>query len=56
VLPQNCVQYTNPNVTAVTSACDIRWETAVPHCACNTDDIKTDGTRRRVGKPYRKQQ
>ena len=28
---------------------------AVPHCACNTDDTKTDSGRRRVGKHYRKQ-
>ena len=50
------MQYTNPNITAHTSTCNIRWQTAVPHCACNTDDTKIDGTRRRVGKPYRKQQ
>jgi len=38
------------------SACTIRCETAIPHCACNTDDTKTDARRRRVGKAYRKQQ
>ena len=38
------------------SACTIRCETAIPHCACNTDDTKTGARRRRVGKAYRKQQ
>ena len=54
--PHKNVQYTNPNVTAVTSTCNIRWQTAVPHCACNTDDTRTDGKRRKVGKSYMKQQ
>jgi len=49
------VHYTNPNVTAVTSTCNLRQETAVPHCACNTDGTKPDG-RRRAHKSYRKQQ
>jgi hypothetical protein len=45
----------NPNVTAVTSTCNIRWETAVPDGACNTDGTKTDCRRRRAAKHYRKQ-
>jgi hypothetical protein len=44
-----------PNVTAVTNTCNIRWETAVPDCAFNTDGNKTDGRRRRAAKQCRKQ-
>jgi len=38
------------------SSCTIRCKTAIPHCACNTDDTKTEARRRRVGKAYRNQQ
>jgi hypothetical protein len=44
----------NPNFKAVSSTCNIRWETAVPDCVCNTDGTKTDCRRRRAARQYRK--
>jgi hypothetical protein len=40
------IKHTNPNITALTSICNITLQRAVPHCACNTDGTKTDGRRR----------
>jgi hypothetical protein len=39
----------------VTNTGNFKEEKAVPHCTCNTDGTKTDGTRSTAGKPYRKQ-
>ena len=36
----------NLNVRALSSTCNIRWQTAVPHCACNTDNTEADGRRK----------
>ena len=51
------VQYTNPDVKAVTSTCNIeKQQYFILHAICNIVDTKTKGMGRTAGEPYGKQQ